>query len=272
MYRFPQLSSALKHFGKEILNKMKFGLIGDPIAHSMSPALFRAGYPASVHSYELFPASNIEEAFSIIRNENIVGANVTTPFKESVLKYAQNTDSLVKEIEAANLLIRCGNEFTAYNTDYYGVRESLKKFATNGGRVAVIGCGGAGRAAAIAARDLGFDVVVLNRDKIKAENFAVKNSLGFAGIEQFSKIGCDAKILIDTLPVSTNIYDLISLKSKIVFEAKYSKPALKMKCIKDGAFYVPGTLWLLNQAVPSFRMFTGEEPNISAMELLTESC
>jgi len=251
---------------------MKFGLIGDPIAHSMSPALFRAGYPASVHSYELFPASNIEEAFSIIRNENIAGVNVTTPFKESVLKYAQNTVSLVKEIEAANLLIRCGNEFTAYNTDYYGVSESLKKFATNGGRVAVIGCGGAGRAAAIAARDLGFDVVVLNRDKIKAENFAVKNSLGFAGIEQFSKIAGDAKIIIDTLPVLTDIYDRINLKSKIVFEAKYSKTELKTKCNKEGAVYIPGTLWLLNQAVPSFRMFTGEEPNISAMELLTESC
>ena len=251
---------------------MKFGLIGYPIAHSMSPALFRAGYPASVHSYELFPANNIEEALSIIRNENIAGVNVTTPFKESVLKYTQNTDSLAKEIEAANLFMRSGNAFTAYNTDYYGAKESLRQFASNGGRVAIIGCGGAGRAAAIAARDLGFDVIILNRDKIKAKNFAVKNSLEFAGIEQLSKIAGDARIIVDTLPVITNIYDSISLKSKIVFEAKYSKPALKMKCIEDGAFYVPGALWLLNQAVPSFRMFTGEEPNISAMELLTESC
>ena len=251
---------------------MKFGLIGYPIAHSMSPALFRAGYPASVHSYELFPANNIEEAFSIIRDENIAGVNVTTPFKESVLKYAQKTDSLAKEIEASNLLMRSGNDFTAYNTDYYGVKESLRQYASNGGRIAIIGCGGAGRAAAIAARDLGFDVVVLNRDKIKAGNFALKNSLGFAGFEQFSEIAGDAKIIIDTLPVLTDIYDRINLKSKIVFEAKYSKPVLKTKCLEDGAVYVPGALWLLNQAVPSFRMFTGEEPNISAMELLTESC
>lgn len=272
MYRFPLLLSALKHSGREILNKMKFGLIGYPIDHSMSPALFRAGYPASVHSYELFPANNIEETFSIIRNENIDGVNVTTPFKESVLKYAQNTDSLAKEIEASNLLIRSGNDFTAYNTDYYGVKESLRQFASGGGRVAIIGCGGAGRAAAIAARDLGFDVVVLNRDKIKAENFAVKNSLRFAGIDQFSEIAGDARIIVDTLPVLTDIYDCITLKSKIVFEAKYSKTELKTKCHKEGAVYIPGTLWLLNQALPSFRIFTGEEPDRSAMELLTENC
>ena len=68
---------------------MKFGLIGYPIAHSMSPALFCAGYPSSVHSYELFPTTTIEEAFTIIQRENIDGVNVTTPFKESVLKYSQ---------------------------------------------------------------------------------------------------------------------------------------------------------------------------------------
>jgi shikimate dehydrogenase len=251
---------------------MKFGLIGYPIAHSMSPALFRAGYPGSVHSYELFPANNIEEAFSFIRDRNIDGVNITTPFKESVLKYAQERDTLVNEIEASNLLMRIGNGFNAYNTDYYGVKDSLIKFVNVGERVVIVGCGGAGRAAAIAARNLGFDVVILNRDQKKAQNFAEKNFLEFAGIEQFPKIAGDAKIIIDTLPVLSNIYDSINLKSKIVFEAKYSQTELNTKCHKEGAVYIPGTVWLLNQAVPSFRIFTGEEPNRSAMELLAESC
>lgn len=247
---------------------MKFGLIGFPITHSMSPALFRAGYPSTEHSYELVCASEIEEAFLKIEKQNFAGVNVTAPFKESVLKFVNSTDSLTAQIGASNLILRNETGFTAYNTDYIGVKESIKEFYTPESKLIVIGCGGAGRAAALAARDLGFDVTIINRDIKKASDFALKSSISFASFDQFSQLAQSARIIIDTLPVLSDLYNSINVKSKIVFEAKYSTSALKTKCIDEGAEYLSGTLWLLNQALPSFLMFTGEEPDRKAMELL----
>ena len=247
---------------------MKFGLIGFPITHSMSPALFRAGYPSAEHSYELVCASEIEEAFLKIEKGNFAGVNVTAPFKESVLKFVNSADSLAGQIGASNLILRNETGFTAYNTDYFGVQESIKEFYTPGLKLIVTGCGGAGRAAALAARDLGFDVTIINRDIKKASDFALKSSISFASFDQFNQLAQSARIIIDTLPVLSELYNTINLKSKIVFEAKYSTSALKTKCIEEGAEYLPGTLWLLNQALPSFLMFTGEEPDRNAMELL----
>lgn len=251
---------------------MKFGLIGLPIAHSMSPALFRAGYPSSEHSYELVSASEIEEALLKIEKGGFTGVNVTSPFKESILKYVNSSDSLAGQIGASNLILRDGKGFTAYNTDYFGVKESIKEFYSPGIKVMIAGCGGAGRAAALAARDLGFEVVIVNRNITKASDFAEKQSISFEAFVKFSQVAEQADIIIDTLPVLSDVYKELNLNSKIIFEAKYSTPALKTKCLNEGATYLPGTLWLLNQAIPSFRMFTGEEPDRVAMDLLAGNC
>ena len=102
---------------------MKFGLIGHPIAHSLSPALFKAGY-AGRYPYELIETPYFEEAYQIFLNE-YDGINVTAPFKELALKKADIISEECNLVGATNLLIKTPEGVKAHNSDYLGVREWL---------------------------------------------------------------------------------------------------------------------------------------------------
>ena len=99
---------------------MKFGLIGHPIAHSLSPALFRAGYDGR-YQYDLIETPDFEQAYErFIREYD--GVNVTAPFKELAFRKADILSEECRRIGAANLLIKTPEGVKAYNSDYLGVR------------------------------------------------------------------------------------------------------------------------------------------------------
>ena len=177
----------------------RFGLIGHPIAHSLSPALFKAGY-AGKYPYELIETADFEEAYNRFLN-GYDGINVTAPFKELAYAKADILSEECRIIKATNLLVRTPEGVKAYNSDYLGVRmwlqeaaEGLKRtpptswapppaargvarFSTppqphSTARVLIAGTGGAGKAAAVAAASLGMEVTLMNRSIEKAEAVA----------------------------------------------------------------------------------------------------
>ena len=99
---------------------MKFGLIGHPIAHSLSPALFKAGYDGR-YPYDLIETPDFEEAYQIFLNE-YDGINVTAPFKELAVQKADILSEECRIIGATNLLVKTTEGIKAYNSDYLGVR------------------------------------------------------------------------------------------------------------------------------------------------------
>ena len=99
---------------------MKFGLIGHPIAHSLSPALFRAGYDGR-YRYDLIETPDFEQAYERFIQE-YDGVNVTAPFKELAFRKADILSEECRRIGAANLLIKTPEGVKAYNSDYLGVR------------------------------------------------------------------------------------------------------------------------------------------------------
>ena len=105
-------------------SKMKFGLIGHPIEHSLSPALFRAGYDGR-YPYELIQTSDFEEAYERFLAD-YDGINVTAPFKELAIKKADILSEECLKIGATNLLIKTPEGIKAYNSDYLGVRLWIK--------------------------------------------------------------------------------------------------------------------------------------------------
>ena len=110
---------------------MKFGLIGHPIEHSLSPALFKAGYDG-LYPYELIETPDFEEAYSIFLKE-YDGINVTAPFKELALKKADIISEECQKIGATNLLIKTAGGVMAHNSDYLGVRiwiEEISRLAS----------------------------------------------------------------------------------------------------------------------------------------------
>ena len=98
---------------------MKFGLIGHPIEHSLSPALFKAGY-GGMYPYDLIITENFEEAYKRFL-EDYDGINVTAPFKELALRKADIISEECRLVGAANILIKSPQGIAAYNSDFRGV-------------------------------------------------------------------------------------------------------------------------------------------------------
>ena len=281
---------------------MKFGLIGYPIAHSLSPALFKAGY-AGRYPYDLIETPDFEEAYKIFLNE-YDGVNVTAPFKELALKKADIISEECNLVGATNLLIKTPEGVKAHNSDYLGVREWLYGVVAGLERtpvapfgallppaargvahflnlqqhhmrhVLIVGIGGAGKAAAAAARALGLETVVLNRTQYSDD---IKPLSAFR--EEFRK----ADIVIYNLPVripeldTLTDEDFAAGRPKHILEANYRNPSFdneliqKMLHANPDATYTEGQVWLLLQAVTGYEIFTGVTPDESSMKEVIKS-
>ncbi len=162
----------------------KYGLIGFPIAHSLSPRLFRAAYGGRFR-YDLLEFEDFEQAFRIFM-KSYDAVNVTAPFKELAFDKAKFRSPESELVGAANILVRTPRGLSCFNSDCAAVRAMLEEFGNGKGEspagesargcrtirnVLVVGCGGAGKAAAVAAYMLGLDVTVMNRNMSRALNF-----------------------------------------------------------------------------------------------------
>ena len=248
---------------------MRFGIVGNPVDHSLSPALFRAAYPDGRDSYDLIQCKEWSDAWRSFY-EGYDAVNVTAPFKRNAFESAAKCDPASFRAQASNVLIKRGGLTVACNTDYVGVRNLLGRCDARrrAAGVLVIGCGGAGRAAALAAVDLECRVVVANRTVETAEEFVLGLKDGRAEAVALKEGGAfsqaleGAGIVVYALPVALKEISKADLSGKTVLEANYRNPALGgAEC----AEYVSGREWLLEQAVEGFRLFTGREPDAEAM-------
>ena len=289
----------------------RFGLIGHPIAHSLSPALFKAGY-AGKYPYELIETADFEEAYNRFLN-GYDGINVTAPFKELAYAKADILSEECRIIKATNLLVRTPEGVKAYNSDYLGVRmwlmeaaEGLKRtpptswapppaargvarFSTppqphGTARVLIVGTGGAGKAAAVAAASLGMELTLMNRSIEKAE--AVAGSIAEMNedivvevhpMEDFRCCFRKADIVIYNIPSAIPALGELTSEDfnpgyqKFILEANYRNPSFddtligKMNASNPAASYTDGKVWLLYQALTGYEIFTGEKPDLGSM-------
>lgn len=272
---------------------MKFGLIGHPISHSLSPRLFEAAY-AGRYSYDLIDEADFGRAMETFRRD-YDGVNVTAPFKEKAYTAADMYDSSASRVRAANLLMKdAGGQVTAYNTDYLGVRMILQdhfELEESGNedsiKALVIGCGGAGKAAACAAADLGMETTVVNRTLEKAVEFvsqAGNSQMKAAPIKDVCSLIEESNLIIYTVPMAIEQIKYISrrtFRGKSILEASYASPCFARRqrrpvadimtmhkdkiTIPQRCYYISGELWLLAQAICGYSVFTGESPDETAM-------
>lgn len=145
-----------------------YGLIGNPLTHSFSKNYFtekfsREGIAGS--RYELFPLPSITDLPAMLASQPaLAGFNITIPYKQEVLAYADWQDDVVREIGAANCIRIIGDRLLAYNTDVTGFEKSLlDKWGSHHRRALVLGTGGASKAVIWVLRKLGLDVTVVSR-------------------------------------------------------------------------------------------------------------
>ena len=283
-----------------------FGLIGHPIEHSQSPRLFEAAYHGK-YGYDLIHGQYFEESYAKFL-KGYKAVNVTAPFKEKAYDKADIVSGPVALTGAANILVKTPEGVSAYNSDFTGViltvaealfpgiiREFYGTFGSQahikihqfvraqlaeryGRRPAalVVGLGGAGKAAALAAAECGFATAVMNRTAAKAEKF-IKGlpEYGFrvADICDFRKELHAADFVVYALPMALDSFAELGAEDfssgPLVLEANYRDPAfsglLRARMLDAGAKYLPGNLWLVNQAVSGYSVMTGEAPDIDSL-------
>ena len=274
----------------------KFGLIGHPISHSLSPALFKAGYNG-LHSYDLIEEEDFEKAFERFCNE-YDAINVTAPFKELAFRNAEEASEACKAIGAANILTISGDDRFIYaeNSDVDGVVGSLKAAGVtyeSTRKALIVGCGGAAMAAAYAtAVKLGHRTVIINRNVEKAQKFVGRFSYGSrisaAGLETFAEHFKDADIVVYTIPLAIPAIDALTRseirgagfwqkrRSKIILEANYKDPAFtpelksRLQKVNPDIRFIDGKEWLLHQAIGAYIHFGLSKPDVDAMRKVIE--
>lgn len=247
---------------------MKYGLIGFPIRHSLSPILFKAAYHDNPEiDYELIEEDDFDRAWArFLRDYDAV--NVTAPYKGEAFRKVDIADTIARELYSVNILKKKEGKIYGYNSDFWALQRLLSPYADRKERprVLVIGCGGAAKAAALAALKLRMSVMVANRDYRKAREFC------FTGggmiplrLDQVPSMAGQARIIIYGLPLEIPVVESLPLEGRVVVEPNYKDPCLKERCAQAGATYISGLQWLAEQAIAGYGLMTGAEPDAESI-------
>ena len=254
-----------------------FGLIGDPVGHSVSPPMHEAAYDELGMDARYVTFEPSAEALGTALDGagalGIRGLNVTIPFKEHVLPHV-DPDPLAERIGAVNTIDFSG-EPTGHNTDAAGVTRALGHHEVDlSGTAVVVGAGGAGRAASFALADEGMDVRIANRTVSRAESLAddVPGATS-QGLEDLESLLADADVLINATSVGMEAPDQTPVPRDAlhgdlaVLDAVYEplETRLLREAAAVGATTVDGAWMLLFQGVEAFERWTDRDAPVAAM-------
>lgn len=274
-----------------------FGVIADPVGHSLSPAIHNACFADKGMNRLYLPllVQGGQAEFDAFLDNVLVrpwlgfrGFSVTIPHKHSALEYVRRQggfiEPLAEKIGATNTLLigspatGHGPQLSAYNTDYAGALDAItqgmgiERRDLHGVPIAVVGAGGVSRAIVAGLTDAGAKVTIYNRTLERAQELAADFGCEAAGQDDLPRL--DAKLIvnctsigmhpkIDATPVPAE-----SLKPDMaVFDTVYN-PAetLLLKQAKaNGAKTIDGVAMFVNQAAAQFRLFTGQPANNDLM-------
>ena len=231
----------------------RFALIGHPVSGSLSPRLFHDAYGGR-YPYDLIDSPSFADAWAQFL-ASYQGINVTAPFKQDACAAVDRLSENARRTGAVNLVVKGPDGLCGYNTDVDGVLGAVRESGLSFSDALIVGTGGAARAAAEAARQLGCRVTVTGRSAEKAA------ALGYPGLPLDAlsswRVPAAPFLLVYTLPASAPVPEKLPLEGAVVLEAEYKQPALEgCGC----CCYIGGKRWLLHQALAGYELFTGERP------------
>jgi len=241
----------------------RFAIIGHPVLHSKSPVLHQYWFRKMkiAAGYSRIIAADGRQALQLASKLGIHGLNVTAPFKQMVMEQTAHLSAEALGVGAVNTLIFNKTNTTGYNTDVTGILRAFKinRVPLKEHAVLVIGAGGAARAVLYALRSAQAHVTLVNRTIPKGQALAAVSGVNFKPLNQLATCVRRADIIINTLPMGINIIQESWLNDRqIVLDANYHHSLLEPMTRAVGAHFIPGTTWLIEQARPAFKLFTGK--------------
>lgn len=259
------------------------GVIGCPVEHTMSPAIHNtlAENLGENLVYVPFrvPAGHVGEAVRGAYALNLLGVNVTVPYKSDVIPYLKEIDPLAETIGAVNTLVRAEGGFKGYNTDMPGLYRAMCEDGVEitGEKVLILGAGGVARAVAIlAAEKKAAQLVILNRTREKAQRIAEEvNALagrqlaGARTLEEYASLPDEKYLAIQATNVGmfpkteeaviedAAFYEKIHTGYDIVFNPAQTRFMSLVQ--RSGGRAFGGLKMLLYQGIIAYELWTGAE-------------
>ena len=245
-----------------------YGVAGDPVAHSLSPAIMNAAFRReNVNAvYLALHAKTLKDLLNCVRQFPIHGLSVTMPYKEAILPYLDNTDSHTTKIGACNTVVRAQDgKLYGFNTDVAAVVRPLeRRLPLKGAKILVLGAGGAGRAAVFGLAEKGAEVFVWNRTAETAKKLARQAKVKTIKKELLAKTSFD--VIVNTTPVGmrgvkpASLLEPKEINARLVFDLVYNPidtPLIRMAREK-GLPVVTGVEMFVHQGARQFEIWTGK--------------
>jgi 3-dehydroquinate dehydratase/shikimate dehydrogenase len=270
----------LYHYDSIGHDTVVYGVIADPIGHSLSPlihntAMHQAGLNAVYVPFRV-PAEHLDQFLADAPAWGIRGLSVTIPHKEAVLRKMTKFDPAVKGIGAANTIVFNDDGLIGYNTDYRAAIDSLERAIKHASHlhgeslerktVLVLGSGGAARAVAYGLKKHNAEVVIAGRTSGRAK--ALADAIDCDVIDWNNRHGFSPDILVNCTPVGMhpNVdetpYDKLHLRpSMLVFDTVYNpeNTLLIKEARAQSCTVVTGVEMFVRQASLQYKLFTGQD-------------
>jgi len=257
-----------------------FGIFGDPIEHSLSPAMQNAalkamGEDACYHAFRV-GGERLREALIGAQAMGFAGLNLTIPLKErSLMVGILEPDPLARAIGAVNTVCFSEQGILGYNTDGWGASLALQESGISVRRrpVLIIGAGGAARAIAYTLKQEGADVIIANRSARRAEDLAAEIGGAGYGICHLKSLAARSDIIINCTSVGMREGDPSLLEpdifrqGQVVFDIVYNRETeLLQDARRAGAIALDGVMMLVYQGAKALHIWTGKRAPVEVME------
>lgn len=257
-----------------------FGILGDPIKHSLSPAMQNAallalGETACYHAFRV-SREDLRCALLGAKAMGFSGLNLTIPLKEKALQLdILEPDPLASAIGAVNTISFTESGMVGYNTDGWGALRALYDAGVEiqGKMALIIGAGGAARAIAYTLQQEGAEISIANRSINKAQELAAQvGACGF-GLSDLERLVDKADIIINCTSVGMREGDPRLLRtgllksSQAAFDIIYNRETeLLQDARATGAVSVDGVMMLVHQGAKALEIWTGKKAPVQVME------
>ncbi|MCP4403631.1 MAG: shikimate dehydrogenase [bacterium] len=257
------------------------GIIGNPVDHSMSPAIHNAAFEKLElnYGYLAFNVTDVKGAIRGMRALNIRGFSVTMPHKVEVMQYLDVIDPVAQQIGAVNTVVNTNGRLEGYNTDWVGFVRSLEAVTPiQDKKVLLLGAGGAARALAFGIKEKGGKMTILNRaEEIgMAESLATEIGCAWGPLSQIEAIS-GADIVVNATLLGMPPHDEKTVvesrhlrAEQVVYDVVYNpmETRLLREAGEQGCRVVPGYEMLLLQGVAQFELWTGQSAPVELMRAI----
>jgi shikimate dehydrogenase len=252
-----------------------YGIIGNPVRHSLSPAMHNAAFAALGLNkvYLPFPVQDVAPALAGLRALGVRGVSVTIPHKQAVLPFLASIDPVAEQIGAVNTLVLGEQGIHGLNTDWLGANRALaEKMTLSGSTVLLLGTGGSARAIGFGLLAAGASPIIASRSEEKGRALARLLNCPWLPLDRAGEEPADALVnatsagmapLADQTPLPAHFL----ANFRVVMDIVYSPLATRLlrEAAQAGCAVINGLAMLLHQGAAQFETWTGQPAPLAVM-------